>query len=703
MYPCELKNFREKLEGQDNVVKVNDYLINHDIEFSIKLRQFRSIIDNGYFNPYREYQLEKYYVKTESFDKLDMIFNFKNYVDLKCNLIHIGEKGSGKTALQNCWLYENKDRLEDNRIFWVRCDAHKLYNLWLEFEEDFDKEQSIKEHMERQESEDYSENENELGSTEGSITNRLVDIEQYLDIQLLYVFSKYAFNEQRNFLKNIVAQIKRENPEFEMSNSRNTNSKRTEKLYERIQDLNDIILKEEHAKYSGYSYAYDHVMKNSLHFQQLEKRKWIDTSLALQKFLAEHDYWLLKIVDGVDNVHINNEGSVKFYKHMLRGCYDFMKRRPQEKHLHFIALREKSLADIKTNQIGIEGGNGASFEESRVINKPASVNEVFRKRFVYAFDSLIQDGGIFRSIAQEVLEEKKEECNNYYHNNLRSYLYNKASLIALAYYRIKQLGIHNASIKSQVDNLSKRNRFLNGSLFLNTRRYWGDINLERGVCMMNIFYFDIDEYNCHDGDNWYGFCQTRILQLLMRKNQLTEANIKKCLKHTFGYPEKLLSKMIANLRAFGQIDSHATEDKQMVLTISEKGRHDLSFSYRDIDTLYYFSLDTPVPLKMVNEGMFCAHNNKFSGKTHYPYSSIICAINFLSFLLDRNKYERDKAPEKSPEESIDFGDITLPHWSTEEEASNAIVDSFYDAFQTAKNDSDLEEIQKFEKRIDQIM
>ncbi len=56
---------------------------------------------------------------------------YKNNPRLKHNIVFIGDKGSGKTAMQNCWLNEHNDVLEQNKIFWVRCDGHKLYELWL--------------------------------------------------------------------------------------------------------------------------------------------------------------------------------------------------------------------------------------------------------------------------------------------------------------------------------------------------------------------------------------------------------------------------------------------------------------------------------------------------------------------------------------------------------------------------------------------
>lgn len=101
----------------------------------------------------------------------------KNNIPSK-HLINIGEKGSGKTALQNVWLHDNNKKLEDSKIIWVRCDCYKLYNLWRGVcdEENFD------------------------GSIKLDPTN-LINLNEYLDIQLLYVFSKYCFKSDSFFSK----------------------------------------------------------------------------------------------------------------------------------------------------------------------------------------------------------------------------------------------------------------------------------------------------------------------------------------------------------------------------------------------------------------------------------------------------------------------------------------------------------------------
>lgn len=187
---------RKELLGEDGICHIDPYLRENDGEFLSKHQDFVNMVDNGDFNPYKEYNLNKYYVKSGTFKKLDIVFSFKAQPNIKQNIIHIGEKGSGKTALQNCWLCENNEKLETNGIFWIRCDGHKLYRLWLNYYEAL---------RAKDQSPDIA---------------RLVTLDKYLDIQLLYVFSKYCFSEDRHFFRSMIEKIEAQRPKYHYPVSR---------------------------------------------------------------------------------------------------------------------------------------------------------------------------------------------------------------------------------------------------------------------------------------------------------------------------------------------------------------------------------------------------------------------------------------------------------------------------------------------------
>ena len=175
VYPCEQDRLLSSLRGENGVCKVNDYFLSSDIKFSSKHEQFVELMDNGHFNPYQPFRVSEYFVETPTYDELNILFKLQDNENIRKNIVHVGEKGSGKTTTQKCWLYRYNEELASRKIFWVRCDGYKLYNLWLDHHQILMDGKIHREESDRWFSE-----------------NKLVGIDQYLKIQLIYVFAKYC-------------------------------------------------------------------------------------------------------------------------------------------------------------------------------------------------------------------------------------------------------------------------------------------------------------------------------------------------------------------------------------------------------------------------------------------------------------------------------------------------------------------------------
>lgn len=613
-YAHRVDKLRRSLIGEKDCSHVNNYLLKTDIAFLNSYKKFEKILTNKYFNPYKYYELSEYYIKSDTFSDLDKIFTFKNNPELKQNIALKGEKGSGKTALINCWLNENHDILEGNKIFWVRCDGHKLYRLWLQYFNKFRKGTSG----------DYS----------GAVT-----IDEYLSIQFVYVFCKYCMSDDRDFINKILNEIKDNNVTYNYPSSRRSTLKTEKrKLYDEIVNTRNSIIKTEKEKGDYYSYAFDHIMvvaTTSSH--KWEKRKWIALSDALQLFFRNNGYWILKIVDGVDNIHINEISSKPYYESMLDLSFNFLRRSPQKNQLHFMAMRERTLYECLTRPPMPDTMGYSDVYEIK--HKVSCFKKILKARNNFA-KTKFGDTGLFSEICKNVCKNIPDNVNLFHHNNVRTFLYNKLSLISQVYYRIKQLGGATPNIKHHVKYLQKRNKFLNGRLFLSTIDEWYKMNSEIGLYCINLFYFNIETYSCLCSYEWQGLCKTRILQLLSIYQKLTSEQLILFLNKALEYDLKLIEQNISDLKAYGMIDTKF--DGYIYLTISEKGNSYLEKSYTDLDTLYYFAIDTPLPSYFFENNLINCHNNKFRNRTNYPYSVISTTLSFLSYLIYINDIENDK-------------------------------------------------------------
>ena len=494
---------------------------------------------------------------------------------------------------------------------------------------------------------------------------------------MLYVFSKYCCKENREFFTNILEGIKNANYTVYIPNSTKLlSSTIPANLYSSIKDIEATIDKVESNKSSEYSYAFDHVMKHSVDTRQLEKRKWLAISDSLQKYFNVNGIKILKMVDGIDNIDINSERSVDWYEHMVQNAHEFIRYRPRENQLHFIAVRERTNIDIKEHSPIQEDTNDYIFYQYEIKNKCADFKEIIHRRVDFATSSLKHSNSLFWSIAKECIINIDENCSLTHHNNVRSFLYNKATLIAQVYYRIRQLKSDKHHISKRIEMLEIRNKYLNGRLFLRTKNEWSSLNKEMGLCCMNIFYFDSELYQCTN--SWHGLVKTRILQLLIENTNIKHSLLNKYLISVFEYPDKLIESSIKDLRAFGMIDSKFND--HLYYEITPKGRLHLSSSYSNIDTLYYFALDTALPKSFVEHGLINSHNNKYYKRTDYPFSALSTVTTFILFLLCISKIEDERLKsnlEMAQSLNIRFTDINLPLFKTEEKTSEFIYSMNY--------------------------
>lgn len=642
IYPHQNETLLEKLTGEENVCKTSDYFYKKNREPLRAQAKFKNYIDNGHFNPYKEYELADAYVTGDTLVELDLILAAFEEPDIQRTLIHVGEKGSGKTIAQNVWLSQNNKKLEDKSVFWVRCDAHRLYRQWVQYLAQFDS----------------RDNKNAIPFEK---LERIATIDDYLKVQLTYVFCKYCFSNDNTFLITLADKIKEAQIIYEMPNSRHHEHHREPtSLIDTIGDLSNTIGREEKGKSESYSYAIDHVLRLSASTMQLEKRKWIAVADALGIFFRDVGVRLLRVLDGVDNVHINNDSSRHYYNHMVREIFEFTKRKPNGTDVHFVAMRRRTFIDLMRYPITHQ--TGGYVEHQEISQCAPDFIEILDKRVDLVSTKLAIGEGQYADILRETIEGLPTEINHHHHNNVREFLHNKSNLALLVYYRMLQISAKGFNIQSHIAILEQRNLFLNGRLFLRSQRDWEEMNSEMGVCMFNIFFYRDSLHPCTMIQNWYGLCGVRILQLLESQKPIKEDELKTYLSTVLKYPGDLVVWNIQRFRAFGMVD---TEDPYsegpLHLRISEKGKYFLAKTFNNMDFLYFFALDSMLPIGFIDAGLIDAHDNSFYGASRYPSAAIKTIVTFTLFLSAVNKIEGDHLKNNKANSNFPgFNTMTLP-------------------------------------------
>lgn len=615
IYAYENSLLESKLLGEENERDSVKYLKRKYKTFRSYHNNLSAILKNESLNPHRFMDIESYYVETPAYTELCDFFHILDTNAIHETLLLIGEKGSGKTILQNYWLYKNHKRLEQKKIVWVRCDAAKLYHLWDKVINKFNSR------------EDFPE---------------LVSIDEYLNMQLLYVFAKYYKEDESFLLKEIFYSIESEDLKFKLPIGRkDPNYTKSAKFTEEIIKISNQIKQYESGVNSGRSLLTDIILSASNdEGLRRQRRQWIALSEAYQGFLQNHSYKLLKIIDGVDNVHMNKPESQNLYCRMIEQVREFVFRKAKVNQIHFAVMRHRTLIDINTHEPLRRDTNDWS-ELHQIDNTAAPVSQVLKLRLDLLETKLTEEktkeGELFIKIALEALKQTEQDGHLYHHNNCREYLNNNLTLIAMVYYRVQQLGGEVNAIAPMVAAFRQRNFFLNGKLYLKTKVDW-DIytNEHTGSCLFNIFYFNDEQFLIDGNGPW--LCCTRILQVLT-KGKTEHDGLVSFLYEQLKYKKYHIESTIINLRAFGLIDSIVLGSGKIGYEISPKGRYVLKMAWTDIDFIYYFSLDALIPESLIEAGFINPHDNKYSHNTHYPFSALTTSVTFLCFLLAISRRE----------------------------------------------------------------
>ena len=395
---------------QDDIYHVDDFLRVKEIKEAIDIfREIESTFHPIGMNPHlEEYPPDKFFVESNIDTKLyEAILNAIEDKH-RNSILHIGNKGSGKTISQNILLYRKNKEFERNKIFWIRCDCHKLYNLW------------------------------RVQSSLHKLAYA-VSIQEYLDIQMVYVLCKYY--KKSNLLKEIFLGLKNEEIKFDylMTHDVDSDSKQYKKnvfAYKFIEKLeSEIESHENNNPQTNFSYAVDKIMVGSFKStKQRAKRRWIDLSLCIQTFMQKKGYKILFIADGIDNVNLSIPSSKPMYIEMKSQFADFVRKRPKNlSQIHLASLRTRTLNEMQNLITESSDTFHYSNPKNLIFFRQEKydftfLSEILLSRYQYVINEVLNPNlkytKIIDKITRYVLNKDilDKSTDDLYHENCRNYL-----------------------------------------------------------------------------------------------------------------------------------------------------------------------------------------------------------------------------------------------------------------------------------------
>jgi len=604
------------------------------------LSDIRQILSNDGMNPHKSYFPKDFFVREDANEeaKSELIKRFEFLKDDNWPLIQHGERGIGKTLIQNILLHEYNTEFERNKIFWVRCDVHKLYDLW-----------------------------NRTNATR-------TDIETYLGCQMLYVFCKY-YEEIEVFDNGISKRVKSamfneiflklKDSEFNKNDSRFIRHLiKGQYVYLSLSDTIEIIRKsilidEGGGKGSYRSYLLDSVLKN--HQNNISSKddsmiRWLEASEQLKEFLKINDYYILHIIDGIDNINFSgNPEFLKNYYAIIKNVSVLLYQKPQTGNIRtYFSMREDTFYDIKSYMGSTVDTNYRFFNDDDFYtvpqNKPERIKDILNERIKICFAQWEKENQ--NTMTSRILKkfdkiDYKGLFYCYYREmNIRDFLYNQHSMIRLLLLRQIQKGFENDKIDSLYEKYFIKNLFLNGKLYLNSTKAV-NISSNEGRYFYNIFY----------GENNSALISCRILQLLLFK-KIKRSFLIKYLNVYFSYEVGSILASVRLLKSFDLIRSdidliryqenletieHNSKLKYQYeelinIEITTKGKQILNVIFSDLEILYTLSLDSPLPEFLIPNYIDSFYIEP-ARRTYYIPHCIKSGLTFLNYLRYLNNTE----------------------------------------------------------------
>lgn len=577
-------------------------------------------------DPKKDYLPQKYFYKTDVYKKTEEVI-YRTINGIFSIFFLRGSRSIGKTISQNIFLKENDEFLERKNIFWVRCDCKKILKI--------------------------IENRNiSINDIDDNIIN------QYLNIQLLYVFAKHYNDDNRPFFKEMYSLMQSERAKTRKSRDRKRIAqidinKGIEDLQEFIKNLSDNIWHFKNVRSDDkYHYGREIIIGLGLKKENISKRSfdnWVNVSVQIQNKLKEKGYKILKIIDGIDNYSkFDSAGEYdekyEFLLEKLKICHrEYEKTNQQNNESIVVVLRRNTYHEYnskykKGKQEGTSGRiNSISIERNSIYEKEI----ILEKRFSFLKDNY-SNSYIFKIFDMIVNNKSNDPILKEFldaDKHVGYYLRNNWNLIPSLIYYQKKYELNNYNLIHFKNNYQAVNLLLNGFFSLDSYCREEDFLVEEGKSLFNIFYYDSSKYKSM---KWQGLCCTRIIQHMSTKDTLKKEELIKDIKNMFNFDILEINKKISKLLDYSLLrfcTNNDANDNNRALKITRKGKAALKLIYSNVDILYHCALDTPLPVDLIKFNYIVPHHNNINIKD-YAISCLKTSHTFIQYLKYKDTYER---------------------------------------------------------------
>jgi pimeloyl-ACP methyl ester carboxylesterase len=788
--PISDENIENQLKGGNLLTEI---LTKH--ERDIFTTMLNSISYHSY-SPHRTYEGRQYYTaiahNEDSLDEhwgADACLLWPTVSAVPRVLFYVGQKGCGKTLTQNMWIDRHYVKLEEHNIFHVRCDVHKIYDIY--------KQKSASD----------------------------ITIDNYLHMQFLYIFLKYRdgkynnkpnrgdpgnpgaqsdlmrridnllcsqidedfclqngetlasfLDAQSRYIYHAEVNLRPDKPKFSYALFLMKQSPLSEeisgKLWSVVRPFFDGTLTDIEILLSGLEPHLglvltkrehdDHKHVDSIDWRVrsaiIEKSKrliedtdttpngrayslmatleklcnsgivrekcsvanaWVEVSKLIQNVILRNNFKIIRMIDGIDNIAVQRSvDDANFYKSQITHLRNMLDSSHIPGVYYWITLRDDTLVDLGVNvddSAEYDATNPSDTENEtspRIFhNMPTKGDliELGKKRFEHLLATLNNDGSSAETLSSKYVEIIRSvfalhtEWPDLYHvdfnNNTREMLRHKLFLSLNVYLALKnelQGSVSDDDIHKLIEERLNESIFLRDRYCVNTGRSINKFKEAKHKAFPNVFHFNIDQ--SYQG-TWLGLAGIRILQLL-DKNELSIIDVKQNLMLL--YPETAIQDKIDTFMAFNLIKTklnalNSISERNILYSITGKGKAVLRLIKSDINILYFLCLDTPLPRSFTSE-CFIRGFEKNIGTTidtGYINAVVKSVTTFIVYLSRVHEDEKKKVQTLEAaiewfDSPIDVVDVDRKLRSLYRRKRSAEIDVFFKQVGAYSNDGAME-------------